>query len=87
MSLHGAAITNMIFMKEGGSIIEFRRQGDGLNNCYFSLASTCNLDYFYLKCEKRNVVKKKIGEGIVEDSDVLVSISDLEKLLNNYFAH
>ena len=85
MSLHGAAITNMIFMKDGGSIIELRRRGDHLNNCYFSLANTCYLNYYYLECDKKNVIKKKIGDGIVEDADVTVPIASLKELLDSYF--
>lgn len=84
MSVHGAALTNMIFMKSGGSIVELRRKGDSHNNCYFSLASTCKHAYIYLECKKHNAVNKKVGDYYVEESDVIVDISKLDRLLNEY---
>lgn len=48
MGLHGAALTNMMWMKSGSNIIELRRENDSHNNCYFSLASALNLNYYYL---------------------------------------
>lgn len=44
---HGAGLSNMLFMKSGASVLEIRRYGDTLNNCYFSLASALNLKYYY----------------------------------------
>lgn len=47
IGLHGAGLTNMLFMQEGTSVLELRNEGDSLNNCYFSLASDLNLKYYY----------------------------------------
>lgn len=49
LGLHGAGLTNMLFMPENGSIIELRNQGDKHNNCYFSMASALRHSYFYLQ--------------------------------------
>jgi capsular polysaccharide biosynthesis protein len=46
--LHGAGLTNMLFMPRDGRILELRNAGDGHNNCFFSLASAVDHDYFYL---------------------------------------
>jgi len=46
--LHGAGLTNMIFMPTGKKIIEVRRRGDDHSNCYFSLASIMDHKYYYL---------------------------------------
>jgi capsular polysaccharide biosynthesis protein len=49
MGLHGAGLTNMLFMPPKGKIIEFRNKGDQHNNCYFSMASELDHSYFYLE--------------------------------------
>lgn len=51
VSNHGAGLTNMLFMRPGGSVLELRHRADRVNNCYFTLASALNLNYFYQTCE------------------------------------
>lgn len=51
VSNHGAGLTNMLFMPEGGRVLELRHQTDAINNCYFTLSSALNLNYFYQTCE------------------------------------
>ena len=73
--LHGGALTNILFMNEGTKLIEIRRYGDNMNNCYFSLASELKIDYYYLE-----------SESIDEDfyiSDVKVEVQKLEKIIKN----
>ena len=48
LSLHGAGLTHMLFMPKGSKVIEIRLDGDSLNNCYFSMASGLDHDYFYI---------------------------------------
>lgn len=50
VSNHGAGLTNMLFLPEGGNVLELRHQTDRINNCYFTLASALNLNYFYQPC-------------------------------------
>tara|TARA_B100000886_G_scaffold70307_1_gene44641 strand:- start:28598 stop:29623 length:1026 start_codon:yes stop_codon:yes gene_type:complete len=45
--VHGAGLTNMIFMNEYSKVIELRAHGDNKNNCFFSLASDFDHDYYY----------------------------------------
>jgi capsular polysaccharide biosynthesis protein len=45
--LHGGGLANMLFLKQGKKIIEIRGMNDKSNNCYFSLASALNLEYYY----------------------------------------
>ena len=50
VSNHGAGLTNMLFMREGGSVLELRHESDYVNNCYFILASALDLKYHYQLC-------------------------------------
>lgn len=50
VSNHGAGLTNMMFMNDGGFVFELRYQNDSVNNCYFALASALHLSYYYLQC-------------------------------------
>ncbi|HKZ01138.1 MAG TPA: glycosyltransferase family 61 protein, partial [Pyrinomonadaceae bacterium] len=51
ISNHGAGLTNMLFMRGGGSVLELRHKSDSVNNCYFTLSSALELNYFYQTCE------------------------------------
>ena len=57
ISNHGAGLTNMLFMKAGGNVLELRHRGDKHNNCYFSLASTLRLNYYYQLCDSENNIE------------------------------
>jgi capsular polysaccharide biosynthesis protein len=50
VSNHGAGLTNMLFAREGGSVLELRHHTDAINNCYFTLAAALGLNYFYQTC-------------------------------------
>lgn len=47
IGLHGSGLTNMLFMREKTNVLELRNEEDNHNNCYFSLASDLNLNYYY----------------------------------------
>jgi len=67
--LHGSGLTNMLFMPRKGKILELRNSGDAHNNCYFSLASDLDHDYYYLLCD-----------GDSTDTHDVNVIADLKKL-------
>lgn len=48
VGLHGAGLTNMLWMPKGGEVIEIRRRGDCRNNCYYVMASALGHRYSYL---------------------------------------
>lgn len=58
VSSHGAGLTNMLFMNRGTKVLELRHATDRINNCYFTLASALNLDYFYQSCEPENTTEE-----------------------------
>lgn len=49
VGIHGAGLTNMVFMPKGGTVLEFRNGEDGskLVNCFFTLAAELGLNYYY----------------------------------------
>ncbi|HEV7684841.1 MAG TPA: glycosyltransferase family 61 protein [Pyrinomonadaceae bacterium] len=47
---HGAGLTNMLFARDGGNVLELRHHTDAINNCYFTLAAALGLNYFYQTC-------------------------------------
>lgn len=51
VSNHGAGLTNMLFMRQGSNVLELRHHADRINNCYFTMASALDLNYFYQSCE------------------------------------
>lgn len=51
VSNHGAGLTNMLFMREGGSVLELRHVSDYINNCYFIFPSALDLKYYYQLCQ------------------------------------
>lgn len=50
VAVHGAGLTNVLFMNPGSAVLELRHSGDAHNNCYFSLAGALELNYYYLHC-------------------------------------
>jgi len=51
IGLHGAGLTNMLFMNKNTKVLELRRENDAHNNCYFALASALNIQYYYQLCK------------------------------------
>lgn len=74
ISSHGANLTNCLFMQSGGKILEFRKKNDTHNHCYYSLASSINLQYFYQHCD---FIDRQIGNYF----DLCVDLHELEKNL------
>jgi len=72
VGLHGAGLTNILFLHEKGQLLEFRNQNDKNNNCYFSLASDLNIDYYY-----------QINKGNKRDTHTVTITVDLDELENN----
>ncbi len=70
IGLHGAGLTNIMFMSSGTYLLELRVKGDKANNCYFSLASALKINYLYQECEK-------VSDADTQNADVLVDIQEL----------
>jgi len=71
ISAHGASLTNMIFMQDGGVIFELRDCYWNIN-CYYTLASELNFDYYYQ-------INKGTDKSDFNKSNIFVDIKLLER--------
>jgi capsular polysaccharide biosynthesis protein len=78
IGLHGAGLTNMLFMPSGGKVLEFRNMTDAHHNCYFALASDLGHNYYYLL--------NKSNTDDTHTSDITVDPEALNKTLTELFA-
>jgi hypothetical protein len=68
---HGAALTNLLFMKENSFALELKAEGDSQNLCYFSLAGAMNINYLYQFCQ---------SDGrTVQDANIIVNATTLKE--------
>jgi capsular polysaccharide biosynthesis protein len=77
VSIHGAALTHVHFMRKGTSVLEFRNEHDAVN-CHFQrLASAADVNYFYLRCKAEEVAKA------ANNYNLDVALPELESVLNS----
>ena len=76
VGLHGAGLSNLIWMKEKSNILEIRPEKDLYLNCYFNLASLLNINYNYIICSKKTKLRSS------KNSDYKVDIKLLKKKLD-----
>jgi capsular polysaccharide biosynthesis protein len=75
VSNHGAGLTNMLFLQAGGSVLELRHESDCINNCYFTMSSALDLNYFYQTCTPQD------PRSDPHDAHLVVDPEHLEKNL------
>lgn len=81
VSNHGAGLTNMLFMRRGASVLELRHATDCINNCYFTLASALDLNYFYQSCVAENAAEDPHSADLRVDAGALKA--NLELMLKS----
>lgn len=77
VSPHGAGLTNLMFLKDGGSVLEIATPRETFNQDFYALASMLNLKYFYQedKVGPNSNFKQDFHHGSL--------VIDLEKLEEN----
>jgi capsular polysaccharide biosynthesis protein len=73
VSSHGANLTNLMFMKEGSSVLEIIKEVNP-NFCYWALASVTGVNYFY------QLTKMPQADHLLVDIDLLKR--NMERMLN-----
>ena len=76
--IHGAGLSHMFYSKNIKKLIEIRVSDDDKNNCFYSMASSLNIDYYYFKCE---------SEGNPYNSDYILNPEKLDKFLKSFVAN
>lgn len=74
IGVHGAGLTNMMFMPTASKVIELRKKGDATNNCYFSMASALHHGYWYMLCDVDNEKELTQKNNFYVDSKALETI-------------
>jgi len=77
VSNHGAGLTNTLFMKDGGSVLELRHETDRISNCYFTLSSALNLNYFYQTCAPINHAHPHTADLFVDPKELETNLVNL----------
>jgi len=74
---HGAGLTNMLFSTNKLSILELlpQRRNKTINNCYYSLSSSLDYNYYYQFAE-RQILSSKLDDG--GDSNFFINIDAFE---------
>jgi capsular polysaccharide biosynthesis protein len=78
LSVHGAGLTHMLWMKPGSKVLEIRAKNNINDNCYFSLASDLNHNYYYFIADKNDPKKS------YHQSDLLINSNNFELELKKY---
>jgi hypothetical protein len=84
VSLHGAALTNMIFMQPGSVVFELLPTEVFSDKCYFILAGTMKHAYYYLFCEINgpNHITADYLVNVDSFESTLSKIMQTQKILN-----
>lgn len=72
LGLHGAGLSNILWMGRGSNLIELKPHKDEYLNCYFNLCKILNIKYNYVLCKKNNLLNSS------KTSDYNVDVNSLE---------
>ena len=70
VGMHGANLTNMLFMENESVIIEFMNE-KVFNPSYYHLSSSINMKYNYLSCASTNKISNDSNDDLYIDLDAL----------------
>ncbi len=73
IGLHGAGLTNMLFMPEGSRVLELRPENATDLNCFCHQASALKHHYYYLQCEANT--------DVMQDTDNTVNVGALKQVI------
>ena len=68
IGLHGAGLTNSMWMKKNSILLEIRPRNEFNLNCYFALANILKLKYYYFFCKKKTFFKSVTNSNYFLDT-------------------
>jgi len=77
ISIHGAGLTHMLWMRPKSKVIEIRAKNNCDDNCYFCLASDLGHKYYYIKANKTD------DKRSFHESDLKINTKYFSKQLNS----
>jgi len=75
-SIHGAGLTNMLFLSKPGIVLELSKENENMDKCFFNLSKVCCHDYYYLFC------KSDKPEESYHSANIFVHAGKLMSILN-----
>jgi len=78
IGIHGAGLSNMIFMPENSFVLELQRRMP-YSSCFYSLANALDFNYYYLFCKPDS---KEVDERL-DNCNLYVDLNALESLVEN----
>ncbi|WP_169719269.1 glycosyltransferase family 61 protein [Algoriphagus mannitolivorans] len=72
-SIHGAGLTNMVFMPAKSKIVELHPDTERYNSCFFHLSSALDIDYLYSF--------EKADHPNPQEANITVNLNKIENLL------
>jgi len=67
VSMHGAGLAHMVWMKPDAQVLEIREASDPRSNCYYALASALGHEYHYLLSHKTAPwVSGRLADAVVD---------------------
>lgn len=67
VSIHGAGLTNMLFMAPDTQVLELRKPDKTVPNCFFNLASALRIKYYYQMCPAVNPQEPPHSADLIVD--------------------
>lgn len=81
VSIHGANLTNTLFMQSGGNVMELRKHKDPDNHYFYAIADSVACNYYYQDCE---TIDKIPGLNFFDlKVDVLLFENNLKQMLKS----
>lgn len=74
-SIHGAGLTNLIFLSQASKVIELHPDTDRYNSCFYHLAASLDIDYYYCFEESDHLNP--------QEANILVDLGRIRNLLSS----